>query len=83
MNSQRTRMLCAAALLALLASCGQKGPLTLPDHKSHKVTPQTGSQPTAPVTTAPDSGSASSGTASAPAGTAGSDKKKQDDSQPH
>jgi predicted small lipoprotein YifL len=66
--------LTAAALLALLAGCGQKGALYLPDKKPAPVTaPTTAPPPATPPAAAP-----------APAKKSDSDKDadKSDDSQP-
>jgi len=62
----------AAALFGLLAGCGQKGPLYLPDKKPATVTPPA----TAPATPAP---TAQPG---APATPKKSDSDKDSDTQP-
>lgn len=48
-----TRLLTAACVLALLAACGQKGPLYLPDKAAQAVpaTPQASPAPADPATT--------------------------------
>jgi predicted small lipoprotein YifL len=41
MNSRQWHIACAACALILLAGCGQKGPLYLPDKKASVVKPVT------------------------------------------
>jgi predicted small lipoprotein YifL len=41
MNTRERHIVCAGIALVLLAGCGQKGPLYLPDKKAHVVKPVT------------------------------------------
>jgi predicted small lipoprotein YifL len=70
MKHGQSGWLAAAALLALLAGCGQKGALYLPDKKPAPVTAPATAPPAAPQPQA------------APAEPKKSDSDKDDDSQP-
>ena len=63
---RNVRLLVAVAVAGTLLSCGQKGPLVLPDaqHPHKKI--GVGKPPAAPATSAPSGGAPSSGKAPPP-----------------
>jgi predicted small lipoprotein YifL len=75
----RTSLGILIAVLGLLAACGQKGPLVLPDRGSHVVTQPPETAP-APPSSAP-AGDTTSTESAAPSGGQPDKKKKQDEAQ--
>ena len=76
----RTMLGSLIAALGLLAACGQKGPLVLPDHGSHVVTRPPESTPE-PATSAPVGDTTSTEPVAPASGTEPDKKKKQDEAQ--
>ena len=81
---KRTAWILAGGLVALLAGCGQKGALYLPDRNTRVITTPAAAQPAPAQPAAPQSGAPPSGTATPTPATAPPPKpgdKNDDDSQ--